>query len=182
MSYLKNSATANSTSNPAATSRRPKPSAFPWLLAATCPVILYIVWKKDLWSAREVLPSAPGAHVFLAVAAAGFGCGVYDGIWGPGAGTFMFLALVFIARLPLLTSLAAAKLANTASAATALVSYGMQGHVHVLPGLMVAAGTLAGGYVGAHQANKRASRIVRPVLAVVVALLVIKLMVESAHA
>jgi len=157
-------------------------SAFPWLLAATCPVILYIVWKKDLWSAREVLPSAPGAHVFLAVAAAGFGCGVYDGIWGPGAGTFMFLALVFIARLPLLTSLAAAKLANTASAATALVSYGMQGHVHVLPGLMVAAGTLAGGYVGAHQANKRASRIVRPVLAVVVALLVIKLMVESAHA
>jgi uncharacterized membrane protein YfcA len=171
---------------------------FPWLLAATCPVILYIVWNKDLWSAREVAHesaqkvthasistsdrnSSFAMSSLAAVVAAGFICGLYDGMWGPGSGTFMFLALLFIVRLPLLASLAAAKLANTASAVTSLVSYAAQGHVHVIPGLIVAAGTLVGGYVGAHQANRQASRIVRPVLAVVVTLLVIKLLVDGMH-
>ena len=68
---------------------------------------------------------------------------------------------------------------STTSAVTALVSYGLAGHVHPVPGLLVAAGTLLGGYVGANQASKRASRIVRPVLAVVVTLLLIKLIATS---
>lgn len=156
---------------------------FPWLLVVTCPVILYVVWEKDLWVAREATANAGHSDSLLSmpVILSGLAVGFYDGVWGPGSGTFMFLALLFIARLPLLPSLAAAKLANTASGLTSLASYAAAGHVHLREGALVALGTIAGGWVGAHQASTRATRIVRPVLVIVVALLLVKLVSDALH-
>lgn len=141
---------------------------FPWLLAVTCPLILVLVWKKDLWAARAL---HPGKASQVAVALAGLGAGLYDGIWGPGGGTIMFLALLFFARLPLLTALAASKLANSAAAIVALVTYGVAGHVHVHQGLMLASGMMVGGFFGANLASTNATRVIRPALVLVVLLL-----------
>lgn len=154
---------------------------FPWLLALTCPLILYVVWKKDLWVAREATQPGAGVGRLLdpAVVLSGLAAGIYDGAWGPGSGTFMFLALLFIARLPLLPSLAAAKLANLASGVTSLASYAASGHVHYREGGFVALGTLAGGWLGAHLATTRAARVVRPVLVIVVTLLLVKLLADA---
>lgn len=159
--------------------------AFRWILLATCPLILWIVWRKDLWIAREVSvemaehgsgqapkPASPASPKLLA---AGFCVGFYDGAWGPGGGTFMFLALHFIAGLPLLGALAAAKFANTCSAGVALVSYARAGYVHWLQGFSVAGGMAIGAYVGASHATRHASRIVRPILAVAAGLLALRL-------
>ncbi len=156
---------------------------FPWFLVITCPVILYIVWRKDLWVAHEM---AEHSHIGASwwqptVLLSGLLCGVYDGMWGPGGGTFMFLSLLFIARMPLLGALAAAKLANTASALSALTAYTAQGHVSAREGILVALGAIIGGFLGAHQANRRAAKIVRPVLVAVVTLLVIKLLMEYVY-
>ena len=128
---------------------------------------------------RECSTDQPGTP--LAVAGCGVAIGIYDGVWGPGSGTFMFLALLFVARQPLLPSLAAAKLANAASAAVALVSYSISGHVHFREGALIAGGTVAGRYVGANMASARAARIVRPVLVVVVVLLAAKLVADAMH-
>jgi uncharacterized membrane protein YfcA len=114
-----------------------------------------------------------------AVVLSGLACGFYDGVWGPGSGTFMFLSLLFVAKLPLLPSLAAAKLANSASAITSLVSYAAAGHVHTHQGVVMAVGTIAGGYMGARQASASAARVVRPVLAIVVLLLMVKLLADA---
>ena len=141
---------------------------FPWMLAATCPLILLMIWNNDIWVARAL---HPGKASVVAVALAGFGAGLYDGIWGPGGGTIMFLGLLYFARLPLLTALAASKLANSAAAIVALVTYGVAGHVHYHEGLMLATGMLIGGFFGANLASTRASRIVRPTLLVIVVLL-----------
>lgn len=151
-------------------------AVFPWLLVLACPVLVYVVWQKDLWLPREASgPAEPPRPLAPSVLLSGLLCGVYDGAFGPGAGTFMFLSLLFFAHLPLLSSLAAAKLANTASAAVALASYAQSGHVHWRLGLIAALGALAGGYLGARQASERAARIVRPTLVVVVALLVLRI-------
>lgn len=154
---------------------------FPVLLVVTCPLILWVVWRRELWVAREAASSGRRrrGHVVAAIVASGLACGFYDGVWGPGSGTFMFLALLFVAGLPLLPSLAAAKLANSASAATSLATFAAMGHVRPVTGLLVAAGTVAGGAVGAHQASGRAARIVRPVLVIVVLLLVAKLVTDA---
>lgn len=88
----------------------------------------------------------------------------------------MFLGLLFVARLPLLMALAASKFANTCSAGSALVSYGLAGFVHWREGTAVAIGMALGSLVGATLATRRASRIVRPVLATVVLLLLVRLL------
>lgn len=143
-------------------------SAFPWFLAITCPLILYVVWNRDLWVARVATRERSLAIVALAGIAAGF----YDGIWGPGGGTLMFLVLLFFARLPVLVALAASKLANTTAAAVALGTFGAAGYVHVREGLMLATGMLVGAVFGANLASASASRVVRPALLIVALLLV----------
>ena len=153
---------------------------FPWLLAIACPVLLYVVWQKDFWLPRDAAhPTSAPRPLAPSVILSGLVCGLYDGAFGPGAGTFMFLSLLFFAHLPLLSSLAAAKLANTASATVALASYAESGHVHWRLGVIAAVGALIGGYLGARQASERAARIVRPTLVVVVALLVLRIVTEE---
>lgn len=155
-------------------------AVFPWLLALSCPVLLYIVWQKDLWLPTGVEESRGEPRPFApSVLLSGLACGFYDGVFGPGAGTFMFLALLFFARLPLLTALAAAKLANTASASVALASYASAGQVHWRLGAIAAVGALVGGFLGARQASEKAARIVRPALVVVVVLLVFRIVWEE---
>jgi uncharacterized membrane protein YfcA len=153
-------------------------AVFPWLLALTCPLILWIVWRKDIWVSREAAghPAvAAGMPPFeWPIALAGVGCGFYDGIWGPGGGTFMFLALLFVARLPLLTALAAAKFANTTSALAALGGYAWGGYVHWREGAFTAAGMAVGAFLGARFASRRTSRVIRPVLATVAGLLLLR--------
>lgn len=144
------------------------PEVFPWLLVITCPLILYLVWKRDLWTVRAL---HPGRATFAAVSLSGLAAGFYDGVWGPGGGTLMFLGLLFFARLPLLTALAASKLANTVAAMVGLSTYAAAGHVHPHEGAMLASGMLVGGFFGANLASTNASRVVRPALLVIVALL-----------
>lgn len=154
--------------------------AFPWLLALACPALLYVVWQKELWIPKDLGESAVAPRPFApAVLISGLVCGVYDGAFGPGAGTFMFLSLLFLAHLPLLTSLAASKLANTASAVVALASYSQSGNVSWRLGAIAAAGALVGAYFGARQATEKAARIVRPTLVVVVMLLVLRIVTEE---
>jgi uncharacterized membrane protein YfcA len=154
-------------------------AAFPWLLAVTCPILLYVVWQKELWQPRETVPDQAPRPYAPAVLVSGVVCGIYDGAFGPGAGTFMFLSLLFIAHLPLLTSLAAAKLANTSSAVIALASYAESGNVHWRLGVIAAAGAVVGAYFGARQASEKAARIVRPALVVVVVLLILRIVTEQ---
>jgi uncharacterized membrane protein YfcA len=92
----------------------------------------------------------------------------------------MFLGLLYFARLPLLTALAASKLANTSAAIVALITYGVAGHVHVHLGLILGAGMLIGGFFGANLASTNASRVVRPALLVIVLLLVARVIMVHA--
>ncbi len=83
----------------------------------------------------------------------------------------MLLGLLWGARLPLFEALLLSKLANTVSAGTSLVSFGIQGFVHARFGIIMALGMAAGSYMGAKFASKKAEKVVRPVLGLVVLLL-----------
>lgn len=149
---------------------------FPWILLVTCPLVLVVVWKKDVWL-KEHPPGSKRIHrgwIYLA----GMLVGLYDGLWGPGGGTFMFLALVFLAKIPILESLAASKMANLASGALSLSGYALQGFVHVREGLILAVGFSIGSVLGATLATKDAVKVVRPALTIVVILLLIKVTFE----
>jgi uncharacterized membrane protein YfcA len=155
---------------------------FKWILFVTCPLILWVVWRKDLWVQQEVQENQSKKkrkwtpRLNLKVVIAGMICGFYDGVWGPGGGTFMFLSLLFFAKLPLFSALAASKLANTFSASVALTSYSISGHVFWAQGLLLALGISCGAFIGAKFATRNAALLVRPVLVVVVVLLIFRLL------
>jgi uncharacterized membrane protein YfcA len=145
---------------------------FRYLMLVMCPVILYIVWQRDkFFKEQENFVKPHYSLFFLSAIASGF----YDGFFGPGGGTFMFLGLFLGTGYPLLASIAISKMANTFSATTALITYAHNGYVHWKEGFIMASGMVVGSYVGASFASKNITKIIRPMLTLVVVLLMVKL-------
>lgn len=104
--------------------------------------------------------------------------GVYDGFFGPGAGTFLILANTGLCRFGLLTASGNMKVASVASCGAAMVSYAVAGHVMWLVALPAALCSIAGAYVGAGLALKNGAKLIRPMFVVVLALLLIRLIYD----
>jgi uncharacterized membrane protein YfcA len=145
---------------------------FKYLIIIICPIILFIIWNKNTFFAEKRIHKQFHWSIFFASA---FFSGFYDGFFGPGGGTFMFLALYLGTGLPLLTSIAISKLANTFSAFTALLTYSHNGYVHWAKGLMMALGMSIGAFLGASYNSLANAKMVRPVLSIVVVILLFKL-------
>jgi len=141
---------------------------FRYFLVAACPLVLWVIWNKQVFMSE--LKGHPARSPWVLVLA-GIAVGFYDGFFGPGGGTFMLIGLIWGVRLPLFEALMLSKLANTLSAGVSLVSYGLQGFVHPRFGIIMAVGMVAGGYMGARLASKKAETIVQPVLVLVVSIL-----------
>ncbi|MGW1888988.1 sulfite exporter TauE/SafE family protein [Streptomyces sp. NPDC002004] len=122
---------------------------------------------------------APGPvtrrRVLAAIGLAGLGIGFYDGLIGPGTGTFLVLALTAVLHLDLVTASATAKIVNCCTNAGALAMFAWQGTVLWQLAALLAVFNLAGGTFGARTALKKGSGFVRGVLLTVVFALVANL-------
>lgn len=147
------------------------PNIFYYLMLFMCPIIGILVYKKDQIFNKKNFANK-NSHFFIA----GFFCGIYDGFFGPGGGTFMFLSLLFLTNLSLLESLTLSKFANFVSALTALVTYEAQGLVDWKNGLIMGVTICIGAYFGARLTSKKAQTIIRPVLFVILTLIFIRLL------
>ena len=101
--------------------------------------------------------------------------GMYDGVFGPGAGTFLVFGLVALLGYSFLNASAITKIVNVAANLAALIVFAAGGHVLWALGLTMGAANLVGGVVGARTAVRRGSGFVRVVFLVVVAVLLVKL-------
>ncbi|MFE4172602.1 sulfite exporter TauE/SafE family protein [Streptomyces sp. NPDC056909] len=111
----------------------------------------------------------------MAIVLVGGGIGFYDGLIGPGTGTFLVLALTAVLHLDLVTASATAKIVNVCTNAGALAMFAHQGTVMWKLAALMAVFNLAGGMLGARMALDKGSEFVRGVLLVVVFSLVAKL-------
>lgn len=114
-------------------------------------------------------------RVAAAVATAGVGIAFYDGIMGPGTGTFLIIAFTTILGLDFVAASASAKIINIGTNVGALAVFAAQGHVQWALGLGMAVCNVAGAQFGARTAIKRGTSFVRIVLLVVVVAMVIRL-------
>lgn len=153
-------------------------AAYRWFLIAICPLLLWVVYKKDIWIKHDIESTAPHTALESRLWISGFTCGLYDGFIGPGGGTLMFLALLLVARTPLLTAIATSKLANLASASLSLATYASSGHVLWKQGFTMAIGVAIGAFTGASMATKRAAPLARAALLVVASLLFLRLVLS----
>ncbi|MDX2918933.1 MULTISPECIES: TSUP family transporter [Streptomyces] len=115
------------------------------------------------------------ARIITAIVLVGGGIGFYDGLFGPGTGTFLVLALTAVLHLDLVTASATAKIVNVCTNAGALAMFAYQGTVLWQLAAVMAVFNLAGGMIGARMALSRGSGFVRAVLLTVVFSLVAKL-------
>lgn len=105
--------------------------------------------------------------------------GIYDGFYGPGTGTFLLLSFCYLAKIDVRTASGNVKLVNLSSNIGALCTSLIAGKVLVPLGLIAAVFSTAGQYLGAGLALKNGSKIVRPVILVVILLLAGKVLLET---
>jgi uncharacterized protein len=107
--------------------------------------------------------------------------GFYDGIFGPGAGSFYMLAFVTLLGYGVVRATAHTKLVNFASNFGSLLLYAATGAVVWPLGLAMAAASLLGAQAGSRLAMRLGSRIIRPLLVVVSSLMALRLLLDPAN-
>ena len=114
------------------------------------------------------------AHGFSAC----FGVGCYDGLIGPGAGTFLILCFSGIMGLDLLTAGGCAKVSNMASNLGSVIVYLLNGEVMLILAVPAAICSIAGSYLGSRFAIKGGSKRIRSVMFLVLILLFAKMLYD----
>jgi hypothetical protein len=148
------------------------------VLVALVSVGLY-TWRRPQLGAVHA-PRFARRRQGLVMAAGGTAIGFYDGLAGPGTGSFLVFLLVGLVGFAFLEASATAKVVNTATNLGALVFFLPAGVVLLGLGAVLAVANLAGAVLGARVAVARGSGFVRRVFLVVVAVLVVTLALRLA--
>jgi uncharacterized membrane protein YfcA len=101
--------------------------------------------------------------------------GFYDGMLGPGAGSFYMLGFVALLGYGVVKATAQTKVANFASNLAALATLSLTGHVVWPAGFAMGAAQFAGARLGAHAAIRNGARLIRPMLVTICLLLAARL-------
>ncbi|MEV1144396.1 TSUP family transporter [Micromonospora sp. NPDC049799] len=146
----------------------------PVVLVVLVAVALFVVLRPRL--GVVALPQRrTRVRVVAVVALAGVGIALYDGLIGPGTGTFLVVAFTALVGADFVQGSAMAKVVNAGTNLGALVVFAATGHVWWLLGAAMAVCNIAGAVLGARMALRRGAGFVRVVLLVVVFALVAKL-------
>lgn len=152
----------------------PREVLTPIVLVAVVAVGLYTLFKPKMGLHHEPRHTAARAIAWRA-AAIGLAVGFYDGILGPGTGSFFVILIVGALGYGFLQASVNAKIANLTTNLAALAVYGVHGEVILVLGLAMAVLNVTGGFIGAHMATRRGSGFVRIVFLVTLSLLIVKL-------
>lgn len=102
--------------------------------------------------------------------------GFYDGIFGPGTGSFMTLAFVALFGLGVTRAAGNTKVLNLASNFGALLLFIPSGDVVWQVAIVMAIGQVAGGYLGAKTGIRFGARLIRPLVVLVSIALALRLL------
>lgn len=140
--------------------------------------LLVAVWLWTLLRPAFGMVASPrwsGRRHVLASVVAGAVIGAYDGVIGPGTGSFLLMTLVAGLGMTFLQASATAKIVNLGTNLAALIVFGLGGHVLWWLGAAMGIANLVGGVLGARTAIGRGSPFVRVVFLVVVGALILRL-------
>jgi uncharacterized membrane protein YfcA len=149
----------------------------PIVLVALIVVGVYTWRRPELGLVTE--RKHQGRRHSLTTLAIGLAVGAYDGILGPGTGSFFVILLVGLLGWGFLEASAQAKIANLVTNLSAIAVFAAHGSVLWQLGLMMGAANLVGGFLGARTAINKGNSFVRKVFLVVVAALAVRLAYDT---
>ena len=151
------------------------PTVFQKIILVVLPfVAVFLIFKRDFGDV-DASADIPRNKIIAVSAFIGLILGFYDGLVGPGTGTFAILGFTSLLKFDLKTAGGTARVFNWASGFGSMVSFLFAGKVIWGIALITAACSLAGNYIGSGLAIKKNPAFIRVMLTVVCGLLLVKL-------
>lgn len=144
-------------------------AGMPFLLIA---IAIYFAFKpnmNDVDKAQRITPLLFGLTVVPLV-------GFYDGVFGPGTGSFYMLAFVALAGYGVLKATAHTKLLNFASNLGGFAVFAFAGAMVWKVGLLMGVCQILGARLGAGLAMRNGAKLIRPLLILVCVAMAIRLL------
>lgn len=139
-----------------------------WAILIAIPIAMIFLFKKSK-TIKEEDTKLTNKNIVLATAPIGF----YDGLLGPGTGTYMTISMKKFLHLDYLISTASTKPLNFATNVGSVVAFVMAGKVLWLVAIPMGLANIAGSYLGSHYAIKGGEEFIKKVLVFVLIFMLI---------
>ena len=140
-------------------------------------IALYFATARRIRNEDAAARLTPGLFAVSLAPAVGF----YDGVFGPGAGSFYMIGFVGLLGLGIVRATAHTKLANAASNLGSLGLFALQGAVVWPVGLAMALGAFLGAQAGSRLAMRLGARLIRPLLVIVACAMALRLLADPGN-
>lgn len=130
-----------------------------WAIILAIPVAMVFLFKKSKKIVEEKT-KLNNKNIILATAPIGF----YDGLLGPGTGTYMTISMKKFLHLDYLVSTASTKPLNFATNVGSAIAFIFAGKVLWGVAIVLGLANIAGSYVGSHYAIKGGEEFIKKVL------------------
>ncbi len=151
------------------------PAMLRYLLVVTLPPVAFFIISRHRFGLADHSGELGEKALLKRGGSIAAGISFYDGMLGPGTGTFLAVALTRFCGYDLLKATALSKLLNLTSNAAALATFLALGTVDIKLGLCMGVTGMAGNYLGSRIALKNGAWIIRPMLFIVANALLIKI-------
>lgn len=138
-------------------------------------LMIFTIAKPDLGIAKKKME---GPSMLATSFAIGLIIGAYDGFFGPGTGMFLTMAFTALVGFDVATSSGNARIINFASGIAALITYIINGKVNYVIGIPCVVFSMVGSWLGAGLTIKNGTKIVRPVMVIVLLILLGKIIFD----
>lgn len=142
----------------------------PLILALLIAMAIYTFKKKDFGHLHK--PAVVTRRERILAALFGAAIGFYDGLFGPGTGSFLAFLFIRFFAFDFLHATAAAKIVNLATNLAALFFFVPTGHILWQYALAMAAFNMAGGFVGSRLAIHGGAKTIRVLFLVLAVVLI----------
>ena len=146
-----------------------------YILLGVLPAAAFFVLNRKWFRDEGKRTAVADRRTWIVCIISAFVIGMYDGFYGPGTGTFLIIAFTVFARMTVGSANAQAKVINLTSNITSLTVFLLNGQVLFTLGLAAAVCNMAGNWVGSGLAITKGTKIVRPVILLVLVLLLLKI-------
>ena len=147
------------------------------LMLIVIPVAAFFVLRGTALQEKSGKEITHNKQLFRSVLIA-LGIGIYDGLYGPGTGTFLILLLTSFAGYGLKEANGVTKAINLTTNIAALTVYILNAKVMFILGLAGGICNIIGNYIGISFFKEKGIRIVRPIMLFVMALFFIRILSE----
>lgn len=151
-----------------------KEQFMPIIVVVLSIVLLYTIFKKQL-GVTATDKQLTKTQYYLYAVSIGLIIGMYDGLIGPGTGSFLVFGFIILFGFDFLHASANAKVINVVTNIAALSFFIAKGGVVWRIALPLALANMLGNYLGAHMAIKKGNSFVRGFFIVTVLILILKL-------